>query len=106
MSDIATVGLVSLPLLALLVYMIVDVARRRDLRVTRRILWIVILLAVPIVGLGLYVVVRPPRSLQISGEGGDVATAEQIVVLAEERQRGELSDDDYHERVGAIASRE
>ena len=104
MSDLASFVLVSLPLLALLLYMIVDVVRRRDLRVTRRIVWVAVMLLVPIVGLGLYVVVRPPRALQMSGGGADVSTAEHIVVLAERRQRGELSDEEYHEQVDALAS--
>ncbi|MGI9645938.1 MAG: PLD nuclease N-terminal domain-containing protein [Ilumatobacteraceae bacterium] len=104
MNGLAATVLVSVPLLALLVYMMLDVARRRDLHVTRRIVWIAVMLLVPIAGMGLYIVVRPPRAIQIRRDDGDLTTAEQIVVLAEQRQRGELGDDDYHERVAAVAS--
>ena len=104
MSELGQFVLVSLPMVALLLYMLVEVARRPDLSVTRRVVWIVLLILVPVVALGVYIVVRPPRAAHITGEDADASRAEQIVVLAEARQRGELSDDDYHERVGAIAS--
>ena len=104
MSELGVFALVTLPLLALLVYMIVEVVRRRDLSLARRALWVVLLVAVPVVALAVYIVVRPPKAVQRAGGNTDVARAETLVLLAERRQRGELSDEAYRAEVAAFAS--
>jgi uncharacterized membrane protein len=96
--------LAGLPLLGLQVWSIVDVIRRGDLALARQIGWLLALAAIPIVALWVYVVVRPPRAVQMSGGHADMARAETIVLLAERRWRGDLADDEYRAEVAAIAS--
>jgi hypothetical protein len=62
------------------------VARRSDLARLRKVVWIGALVLIPSVGLGLYIVVRPPRAGQVGGPT-DVSNAEAIVILAERRQQ-------------------
>lgn len=104
MTDEWPLVLIGLPLVVLLIWAIVEVAGREDLSAVRRGGWIVALLVFPVILLGAYIVVRPPRAVQVSGGHADMARAEAIVLLAERRQRGELDDGEYHGEVAAIAS--
>ena len=103
MSDLWILVVVALPLIGLVVGAVVEVGRRRDLTTPRRIGWILALVLVPIFGLGLYIVVRPRHAEQVGGPA-DVSNAEAIVVLAERRQRGDLTDTEYRDELAAIAS--
>jgi hypothetical protein len=104
MNERLLLVLVGLPYLAMLLAALVEVVRRRDLPVGRRVVWFAALLVVPVVALFAYVVARPPRSVRISGSDGDPSPAEAIVLLAERRQRGELSDTDYAAGIDQIAT--
>lgn len=57
--------IVVLPLLALWGFTIVDLFRRHDLRAGRRIIWLVVVLAVPIVGVLVYFLARPVRPSEV-----------------------------------------
>lgn len=93
---------VVLPLLALWIRAGVEIIRRRDLPAARRLGWIAGLVFVPVVGLAAYIVSRtPPELSRSSGDAGS-ARAEQIVLLAEQRQRGALDDDEYLSRIRDI----
>ncbi len=96
--------LTGLPLLGLQLWSVFDVVRRRDLELPRRLGWLLALAIIPIVTLSVYVVARPPRAIQVSGGHADTARAETVVLLAEQRQRGEIADEDYRAEVAAVAS--
>jgi uncharacterized membrane protein len=49
-------------------------------------------------------VLRPTRAQQTDQPAIGVSTAEQIVRAAEQRQRGEITDDEYLVKVMAIAT--
>jgi len=93
-----------LPLLALLMYAAVEVIRRRDISGARRVGWLVVLIFVPVVGLGIYVIARPTRPAGAGQRAADVSTAEAVVLAAERRQRGETTDHDYRAEIADITS--
>lgn len=95
--------LVTAPLLMLWVASVVEVFRRRDLSGPRTALWLVALLLVPLVSIAVYVVARPPRAVENGRARADTSRAEALVVLAERRQRGEISDEDYVTSVASTA---
>jgi uncharacterized membrane protein len=103
MSDIWVLIVITLPLIGLVVGAVIEVARRSDLTTPRRIGWILALVLVPVFGLAFYIVVRPPRAEQVGGPT-DISNAEAIVILAERRQRGELTDTEYQDELTGIAS--
>lgn len=93
---------VVLPLVGLWLAAIVEVVRRPGRSIGRRIAWVAALVLVPVVALAAYVVVRSPPVIRRSGASGASPRALRLVELAEARQRGELTDDDYHARVDAL----
>ncbi len=54
--------LIAIPLLIIWVLTLVDIIRRRDLGTGRKVLWALAVLVVPIVGVIVYFVVRPPQT--------------------------------------------
>lgn len=102
MSDWLIIVVVALPLIALWALAIVEVVRRRDLGGGRTAAWVGALALAPLVALVVYIVLRPPRPVESSRTDADTTTAERIVVLAERRQRGELSDAEYRDEVRRI----
>jgi hypothetical protein len=97
--------LVSLPLAALWVSAIVEVLRRRDLVRVHRLVWIAALLVLPIPALAVYVVMRPPRPVRVSGVAVGAERAEELVTLAEQRQRGDLTDAEWITGLQEIGAR-
>jgi uncharacterized membrane protein len=95
---------VGAPLLALWAYAVGEVIRRADLPGARRLAWVVALVLVPVLGLAVYVVARPTRSLYADRPTTGLSTAESVVRAAERRQRGELTDDQYLVEITGIAS--
>jgi len=102
MSEWALLLIVALPLLALWIRSMFEVVRRGDYSATQRVTWTLILILIPVVGLASYVVARTSPKLRVSGERGDSSRAEELVLLAERRQRGELDDAGFHEAVAAL----
>lgn len=103
MSDMWVLVIVALPLIGLLAGAVMEVARRDDLARLRKAMWLGALLLIPIFGLAFYIVVRPPRAEQV-GVDADASNAEAVVLLAERRQRGDLTDTEFHSEVAAIVS--
>jgi uncharacterized membrane protein len=103
MSDIWVLIVITLPLIGLVAGAVIQVARRSDLTTPRRIGWILALVLIPVFGLAFYIVARPPRAEQVGGPT-DVSNAEAIVILAERRQRGKLTDTEYQDELAGIAS--
>lgn len=102
MSDWFLLIVAGLPLLALWLYAAVEVVRRRDLSGARTVMWLAALFLVPVVGLAVYVVARPPRAVG-SGQGGaNFAAAEALVDAAECRQRGDTTDAEYRAEIVAM----
>ena len=103
MSEFWIFVIFALPLAGLLIGAIVEVVRRGDLTRSHKAAWLFALVFIPVFGLGFYIVVRPPRTEQMVGEA-DVSNAEAIVLLAERRQQGELTEAEFHGEIAAIAS--
>ena len=60
--EIALVVLIVLPMVAIWLYVLVDAVRRDDLPATRKIVWILAALIVPLIAILLYLLSRPrPR---------------------------------------------
>lgn len=107
MSDreVLVVVLVSLPLVVLWVSAIVEVLRRRDLATGRRLVWVAALLVFQIPALAVYVVVRPPRPVRMSRVAVGTERAEALVTLAEQRQRGDVTDAEWITGLQEIGAR-
>ena len=103
MSELSVLAFVALPYLGLLIWSIIEIGTRSDLHTARRIAWLALVVLLPVVGLAIYVVARPPKGAQVSGGRPDVSNAEALVLLAERRQRGELNDDAYEIEIAAVA---
>ena len=91
--------LIAVPLVVMWVLAMIEVIWRRNLTALAKLGWIGVLVFVPIISLAVYTIVRPPRSQSLlsstssSAEGSEVASS--LVLLAEQRSRGEVSDADY-----------
>jgi hypothetical protein len=103
--------LIALPLIVMWILAMIEVIWRRNLSALPKLGWIGFLVFVPIISLAIYLIVRPPRSQSLlsstssTGEGSEMAAS--LVLLAEQRARGEVSDADYHTGVAiAIGARE
>jgi len=53
--------LIAIPLLLIWVLTLVDLLRRHDLNTSRKVLWALVVLLVPVVGVIVYFVARPPQ---------------------------------------------
>jgi hypothetical protein len=53
--------LIAIPLLLIWVLTVVDIVRRHDLSTSRKVLWALVELLVPILGVIVYFVARPPQ---------------------------------------------
>ena len=54
--------LIAIPLLLIWVLTLVDLARRHDLNGSRKVLWALVVLLVPVVGVIVYFIARPPQA--------------------------------------------
>ncbi len=67
--------LIAIPLLLIWVLTVVDILRRHDLSAARKVLWALLVLLVPVVGVIVYFVARPPqptdRAASLDGLGDD-----------------------------------
>jgi len=114
-GEVLILLLTAIPLFILWVGALSEVVWRRRMGLARRVGWIVALLVVPVVGLAVYVVVRPSRTESLvalrwpssgSSHGstrsaGGTERAAALVLVAERNARGELTDDAYDEAVAA-----
>jgi len=95
-SDLASVVLAGVPILVAVALAAVEVVTRPDFGPLRRVLWLVALVALPVVGVAVYAVVRPLRGSVATVEDADgPPDAERLVVAAERRQRGEIDDVEF-----------
>jgi len=53
--------LIAIPLLLIWVLTVVDLMRRHDLNGSRKVLWALVVLLVPVVGVIVYFIARPPQ---------------------------------------------
>jgi hypothetical protein len=54
--------LIAIPLLLIWVLTLVDLVRRHDLSGSRKVLWALVVLLVPVVGVIVYFIARPPQA--------------------------------------------
>lgn len=99
MNEWTLLVIVTLPLLALWIRSVVEVARRQDHSTSQKLTWVLILVLLPVVGLAAYVVARTPPPIRSSGGHPDARRAETLVLLAEDRQRGGLTDHEFRDAV-------
>lgn len=102
MNEWTLLVVVVVPLIALWIRSVVEVARRQDYIATQRLTWVLTLVLLPVVGLAAYVVARTPPPVRLSGGRPDAHRAEQLVLLAERRQRGDLDDDGFNDAVAEL----
>ena len=95
MNERTLLLIVGLPLLALWARAIFEVIRRDDLSAVQTVMWVIGLAFVPALGLAVYIVVRTPPKTRVRNATSKTNRAERLVLLAEQRQRGELADDEY-----------
>lgn len=98
--DPVWVILVALPLLFLWIVGAVDVLRRRDMTGPAKVLWILLILVLPILGLIIYFFVRPHDASYRAEEAPSPGTSERSVAseleaLEKKRDGGEISEDEY-----------
>ncbi len=103
MNDVWALVVVALPLLAMWIAALVETVRRHDLTGGRKVAWIGALLLLPVVGLAVYLVARPPRTARASRGRAGQARAESVVVLAERRQRGEIDEETYRTEIATVS---
>lgn len=103
MSDDFLLLIIAVPLIVMWILAMIEVIWRRNLSAARKLGWIGVIVFVPVISLAVYTIVRPPRSQSLlsstssSTEGSELAAS--LVLLAEQRARGEVSDADYHAEV-------
>lgn len=103
MTEWVLLVVVTIPLLWLWIVSIVEVIRRPNRPIGRRVLWVVAFLFVPLVALVAYVVMRSPDPVWRSGVAPDVSpSARTFVEAAEARQRHDLSDDEFRSRTDPL----
>lgn len=98
--DPVWVILVALPLLFLWIVGAIDVLRRKDMPVLAKVLWILIILIVPILGLLAYFFLRPhdaslPTGDDAVGQEGSRSVASELEALEAKRDSGAISEDDF-----------
>ncbi len=58
------------PVVAIMIWALADLARRPDVAARRKALWMIVVVALPLVGAVLYLVFRPARRADLRGFGG------------------------------------
>ena len=64
--------LIAIPLLLIWILTLVDLFRRHDLPTSRKVLWALFVLIVPVVGVIVYFIARPPQPSDMHGTLDDV----------------------------------
>ena len=96
--------LAGIPILVGLVLALVEVIRRTDLGPLRTAVWVGALIAIPVVALAVYAIVRPlGRRFSVSDDAQGPPDAERLVEVFELRQRGEIGDDELRRVLAVIA---
>lgn len=85
-----------IPLILLFIASLVDLFRRSDLSVVRKLVWVAIILLTAFIGIALYYLVRPPRT-PVGKRSGTTkehtkTIVDQLEDLRESHDRGELDD--------------
>jgi hypothetical protein len=95
------VGLV-VPLFMLWIVAYVDVARRKDLRVTRKVLWTAAIFFGAYIGIAAYFTMRPVAPVIGKGTRATTPRSSQLVAdlesLKQSHTEGTVTNDDYLER--------
>lgn len=90
---------ISIPLLLLWIVTLVDIARRRDLSITKKIGWGLVVILGLYIGIAVYFIMRPVK--EVDGKGLDHTVPETSAVVNNleslhlSHSAGSVSDDDY-----------
>jgi hypothetical protein len=98
-ADVLLVIAITIPLFLLWVAVIVDLLRRKDLSIGKKLMWLVIVVVTVYIGVVLYFIFRPvpPPSGKREHDKDDRASAivAGIEVLHVQHDAGDISDDAY-----------
>jgi uncharacterized membrane protein len=98
-ADVLLVIAITVPLFLLWVAVIVDLLRRKDLSIGKKLMWLVIVVVTVYIGVVLYFIFRPvpPPSGKREHDKDDRASAivASIEVLHVQHDAGDISDDAY-----------
>jgi len=91
-----------IPLLLLWIFTLVDLFRRKDLSGLAKGLWLLAIVLLPIFGMLIYFITRPPSPEEqeaarqyYRNAAGDVDVTDQLERLAELRDKGVLTDEEF-----------
>ncbi len=89
-----------IPLLSMWVFGLTDVFTRRDLSGLLKVLWTLVIIWVPIIGLIVYFIVRPDDAdllFDFEGEVAGTSVAEELEILSDLHDREKLTDEEFEE---------
>ena len=95
MTDFALLPVVvSVPLFLLIGFTLFDIVRRVGLSGVRKVLWAILVVALPIVGTFLYLMARPFRDpAHLTARGSE--RTHTIVELVEDHEAGSIGDEEF-----------
>lgn len=92
------IAFIYIPLLTMWVFGLVDVFQRRDLSGLARVLWALLIIWVPLIGLVAYYIARPKDELALGyPEPEGPTVGEELDLLADLHDRGKLTDGEFAE---------
>lgn len=95
-----------IPLFLLLIASFIDLFRRKDLSVIRKLLWVAVIVLTVYVGVALYYLFRPPRTPEGKQESATKKRTKSIVDQLEDLQgshdRGDINDEAFLEAKRAV----
>jgi len=95
--------LIFIPLIMLWVFALVDLFRRHDLSGWAKALWAIAIVLLPLLGMLIYFITRPPteEERQATREDAEVSrsasVAEQLTLLSKLKKKGELTEAEYQQ---------
>jgi uncharacterized protein YpmS len=103
--ELIFVLLIFIPIILLWVFTLFDVFKREDLSGAAKALWAIAVLLLPVIGMIVYFVTRPPTpyeppdpavaQVDSSAEATTSSTADQLTQLSDLHDSGKLSDEEF-----------
>jgi hypothetical protein len=90
--SILLLAVITIPLVLLWTASLVDIGRRKDLRVWKKGGWASAVVLLPIIGVLVYITARPLRPPPGKETGGRPRVADEVAALVDAHARGDLDD--------------
>jgi len=93
--------LIWIPLVTLWVFGLTDIFRRIDMTGLAKVLWVLVIIYLPVIGMVIYYTARPAVAQYRQSDHGHAAkptAAQQLHTLADLHDRGKLTDEEYAEQ--------